>query len=92
MVSFVRWGIPIEDIIFWATSKNKRIWSANSAVYWLILLPRFYRQADIAKGVMLLSVLARLQTVSLLKILYEVALVVHADFNDDLLISQERCL
>ena len=39
-----------------------------------------------------LSILARYQTVSLLKIFYEVALVVNADFDDDLLIGQERCL
>ena len=41
---------------------------------------------------MLLSILARHQTVSLLKILNEVTLVVHADLDDDLLISEERRL
>ena len=41
---------------------------------------------------MLLSILARHQTVSLLKILCEVALVVHAHLDDDLLISEERRL
>ena len=77
---------------FGRSSKNKRILSANSANYWLILLPVITVSFRLADGMMLLSILARHQTVSLLKILYEVAFVVHADLDDDLLIGEERRL
>ena len=41
---------------------------------------------------MTLSILTRLQTISFLKIFYEVTLVVQPNLNDDLLISQKRRL
>lgn len=46
----------------------------------------------ITEGVMLLSILARLHTIRLLKIFYEMALIVQANLDEDLLISQERRL
>lgn len=85
-------GDLLSEIIFRAVSKKKRILSAKSAVCWLILLSVFTVTIGIAEGVMLLSILARHQTVSLLKILCEVAFVVHADFDNDLLVSEERRL
>ena len=41
---------------------------------------------------MLLSILGRSQPVSFLKFFYEVTLIVYADFDDNLLVGQERRL
>jgi hypothetical protein len=91
--------LPIRDVLLGDTKIDKLlnpgarfrgdVLLGQFGVDLVILLPSI---TVIAERVMSLSILARTQTVSLLEIFDEVALVVHSDFDDDLLIRQKRRL
>lgn len=90
-------GVKATNIIFSVLSQVNKILLADIAIYWLILLLKLFGRQDwiiddviwIIDGMIMLPILAGIHTVSLLEVLHEVALIMYADGDDDLLDGQE---